>query len=72
VLFRSYKTENTIKTEYIEIPKGMKGVITDKRLTSDQIKNGVGHFYGCDYGYSVKWNKGGTEMNIREKDINLI
>ncbi len=64
-------------SNYIEIPKGMKGVITDKHSIGEQTKNfknddGLGYFYGCDYGYSVKWNKGGTEGNVREKDMKLL
>jgi hypothetical protein len=76
----SYSTTSgesrTLKTTPT-VPKGMIGIIVDKKATKDILDRWIqqGHdtstawFKGSDYIYKVKWNKGGTESNVLDKHI---
>ena len=58
------------------ILKGAIGIILDKKPAEPmrQHWNSIGHTdphwtEGSDYVYKIKWNKGGTEFNVLDKDI---
>jgi hypothetical protein len=56
----------------ITVPKGTVGVIVNKKDIEDEIKQYPNHWarnLGTKYVYSVKWQRGGTESNIIDTDI---
>lgn len=60
------------ETSPVTVPKGMIGIIISKADIEDEIKKFPNHWArntGTKYVYGVKWQRGGTESNITDSDI---
>lgn len=56
----------------VTVPAGTIGIITSKANIEDEIKKFPNHWakdLGTKFVYAVKWQRGGTESNITDSDI---